>query len=126
MSLTELFWVDIVDMKRTRAPPKRLQNEQAATVKKPRMMRPKPKTAVRPKTVVPPNALSTQQKKLIDQLDTLVGEMTRGNQDLHNFIISFYDETSNNEFTMKLFGVNLLMKLDKLSKSTLICFPGIC
>ena len=104
MSLTELFWVDIVDMKRTRAPPKRLQNEQAATVKKPRTMRPKPKTAVRPKTVVPPNALSTQQKKLIDQLDTLVGEMTRGNQDLHDFIISFYDETSNNEFTMKLFG----------------------
>lgn len=54
--------------------------------------------------VVPKNALSTQQKKLIDELDTLVGEMTRGNQDLHEFIISFYDETSNNEFTMKLFG----------------------
>ena len=66
--------------------------------------RPKPKTAVRPQTIVPKNALSTEQKKLIDQLDTLVGEMTRGNQDLHDFIISFYDETSNNEFTMKLFG----------------------
>ena len=66
--------------------------------------RPKPKTAVRPQTIVPKNALSTKQKKLIDQLDTLVGEMTRGNQDLHDFIISFYDETSNNEFTMKLFG----------------------
>src|SRR5210317_1418014 len=64
----------------------------------------KRKTAVRPKTIVPKNALSTQQKKLIDQLDTLVGEMTRGNRDLHDFIISFYDETSNNEFTMKLFG----------------------
>jgi hypothetical protein len=59
---------------------------------------------VRPQTIVPKNALSTKQKKLIDQLDTLVGEMTRGNQDLHDFIISFYDETSNNEFTMKLFG----------------------
>jgi len=59
---------------------------------------------VRPKTIVPQNVLSTKQKKLIDQLDTLVGEMTRGNQDLHDFIISFYDETSNNEFTMKLFG----------------------
>jgi hypothetical protein len=93
-------------MKRTRAPPKRLQNEQAVEAAKPRTVRrrPKPKTAVRPKTIVPKNALSTQQKKLIDQLDTLVGEMTRGNQDLHDFIISFYDETSNNEFTMKLFG----------------------
>ena len=75
-------------------------------VAKPRTARPrpKPKTAVRPKTIVPKNALSTTQKKLIDQLDTLVGEMTQGNQDLHDFIISFYDETSNNEFTMKLFG----------------------
>lgn len=91
-------------MKRTRAPPKRFQNEQGVNAQKPRTMRPKPKTAVRPKTVVPPNALSTQQKKLIDQLDTLVGEMTKGNPDLHDFIISFYDETSNNEFTMKLFG----------------------
>lgn len=93
-------------MKRTRAPPKRLQNEQGVTVAKPRTARPrpKPKTAVRPKTIVPKNALSTTQKKLVDQLDTLVGEMTQGNQDLHDFIISFYDETSNNEFTMKLFG----------------------
>lgn len=91
-------------MKRTRAPPRRLQNEQAVNAQKPRTTRPKPKTAVRPKTVVPTNALATQQKKLIDQLDTLVGEMTKGNQDLHDFIISFYDETSNNEFTMKLFG----------------------
>jgi len=93
-------------MKRTRAPPKRLQNEQAANVAKPRTVksRPKAKIAVRPKTIVPKNALSIQQKKLIDQLDTLVGEMTQGNQDLHDFIISFYDETSNNEFTMKLFG----------------------
>jgi hypothetical protein len=66
--------------------------------------RSKPKAARRPKTIVPKNALSTTQKKLIDQLDTLVGEMTRGNDDLHDFIISFYDETSNNEFTMKLFG----------------------
>src|SRR5210317_154648 len=64
----------------------------------------KSRTAVRSKTIVPKNALSTTQKKLIDQLDTLVGEMTRGNDDLHDFIISFYDETSNNEFTMKLFG----------------------
>src|SRR5210317_24528 len=64
----------------------------------------KAKTAVRSKTIVPKNALSTTQKKLIDQLDTLVGEMTRGNDDLHDFIISFYDETSNNEFTMKLYG----------------------
>jgi len=89
-------------MKRTRASPKRLQNEQAAAatkaVAKPRTVRRKPKT------IVPKNSLSTQQKTLIDQLDTLVGEMTRGNQDLHDFIISFYDETSNNEFTMKLFG----------------------
>ena len=99
MSLTELFWEVIVDMKRTRASPNRyVPPEQAA---KPR---PKAKTAVRPKTIVPTNVLSVQQKNLIDQLDTLVGEMTRGNQDLHDFIISFYDETSNNEFTMKLFG----------------------
>lgn len=83
-------------MKRTR--------EQVVTPARPRTARPRAKTAVRPKTIVPQNVLSTKQKKLIDQLDTLVGEMTRGNQDLHDFIISFYDETSNNEFTMKLFG----------------------
>ena len=101
MSLTELFWEVIVDMKRTRASPNRFVPGQAANATKPR---PKAKTAVRPKTIVPKNVLSVQQKNLIDQLDTLVGEMTRGNQDLHDFIISFYDETSNNEFTMKLFG----------------------
>lgn len=83
-------------MKRTQAPPNRFQ----PNTQKPRTIRPKPKTVVRP----PINTLSTQQKKLIDQLDTLVGEMTNGNEDLHDFIISFYDETSNNEFTMKLFG----------------------
>ena len=88
-------------MKRTRASPNRFVPGQAANATKPR---PKAKTAVRPKTIVPKNVLSVQQKNLIDQLDTLVGEMTRGNQDLHDFIISFYDETSNNEFTMKLFG----------------------
>jgi hypothetical protein len=104
VSLTKLFWEGILDMKRTRRntkPIQRLQNEQGANAAKPRS---KPKTAVRPKTNTPINVLSVQQKKLIDQLDTLVGEMTRGNQDLHDFIISFYDETSNNEFTMKLFG----------------------
>jgi len=89
-------------MKRTRAQPNRyVPPEQAANAAK---SRPKAKTAVRPKKIIPINVLSVQQKKLIDQLDTLVGEMTRGNQDLHDFIISFYDETSNNEFTMKLFG----------------------
>ena len=93
----------------------RLQNQQAANVEAAATARAaagsrtvksasaKPNT-VKSKTVVPINVLSVQQKKLIDQLDTLVGEMTRGNQDLHDFIISFYDETSNNEFTMKLFG----------------------
>ena len=91
-------------MKRTRAPPKRLQNEQVVTPARPRTARPRAKTAVRPKTIVPQNVLSTKQKKLVDQLDTLVGEMTRGDENLHNFIISFYDETSNDEFTMKLFG----------------------
>ena len=93
-------------MKRTRASPNRFVPGQAVNATKPRpvRLRSKFKTAVRPKTVVPTNALSTTQKKLIDQLDILVGEMTRGNQDLHDFIISFYDETSNNEFTMKLFG----------------------
>jgi len=104
LTTTKLFWVDIVDMKRTQ------RNTKSGAVRprpKPKTAvrpRPKPKTAVRPQTIVPKNALSTKQKKLIDQLDTLVGEMTRGNQDLHDFIISFYDETSNNEFTMKLFG----------------------
>ena len=91
-------------MKRTRAPPNRFQPGQNAVATKSRTVRPKTKTAVRPKTNIPTNVLSTQQKTLIGQLDTLIGEMTRGNQDLHDFIISFYDETSNNEFTMKLFG----------------------
>ena len=111
MSLTELFWEVIVDMKRTRASPNRYVPPEQAAKSRPKAKtanatksRPKAKTAVRPKTIVPINVLSVQQKKLIDQLDTLVGEMTRGNQDLHDFIISFYDETSNNEFTMKLFG----------------------
>jgi len=98
-------------MKRTRAQPNRYVPPEQAAKSRPKAKtanaaksRPKAKTAVRPKTIVPINVLSVQQKKLIDQLDTLVGEMTRGNQDLHDFIISFYDETSNNEFTMKLFG----------------------
>ena len=93
-------------MKRARAQPNRFQPGQTAVATKPRTVRsrPKAKTAVRPKTNIPTNVLSTQQKTLIGQLDTLIGEMTRGNQDLHDFIISFYDETSNNEFTMKLFG----------------------
>ena len=94
---------------RTRVPPKRLQNEQVATPSRPRtartpVRRRTPKTAVRPPTIVPKNSLSTQKKKLIGQLDTLVNEMTGTNQDLHDFIISLYDETSNDEFTMKLFG----------------------
>src|SRR5210317_1702673 len=98
-------------MKRTRAQPNRYVPPEQAAKSRPKAKtanaaksRPKAKTAVRPKTIVPINVLSVQQKKLIDQLDTLVGEMTRGNEDLHDFIISFYDETSNNEFTMKLFG----------------------
>jgi len=94
---------------RTRVPPKRLQNEQVATPSRPRtartpVRRRTRKTAVRPPTIVPKNSLSTQKKKLIGQLDTLVNEMTGTNQDLHDFIISLYDETSNDEFTMKLFG----------------------
>jgi hypothetical protein len=104
--MTKLFWEGIVDMKRPRVQPNWYVPGQATTVAKSRTATPrsKPKAARRPKTIVPKNALSTTQKKLIDQLDTLVGEMTRGNEDLHDFIISFYDETSNNEFTMKLFG----------------------
>src|SRR5210317_92532 len=105
-TMTKLCREGIVDMKRPRVQPNWYVPGQATTVAKSRTATPrsKPKAARRPKTIVPKNALSTTQKKLIDQLDTLVGEMTRGNQDLHDFIISFYDETSNNEFTMKLFG----------------------
>ena len=87
--------------------PKRLQNEQAAEAMKPKIVkkaRVPPARLQRVQAVNVSNALSTQHKKLIDQLDTLVGEMTKGNQDLHDFIISFYNETSNNEFTIKLFG----------------------
>ena len=76
-------------MKRARAPPNRFQPGQNAVATKSRTVRPKTKTAVRPKTNIPTNVLSTQQKTLIGQLDTLIGEMTRGNQDLHDFIISF-------------------------------------
>src|SRR5210317_1340289 len=105
-TMTKLCREGIVDMKRPRVQPNWYVPGQATTVAKSRTATPrsKPKAARRPKTIVPKNALSTTQKKLIDQLDTLVGEMTRGNEDLHDFIISFYDETSNNEFTMKLFG----------------------
>tara|TARA_B000000475_G_scaffold227716_1_gene192272 strand:+ start:565 stop:2484 length:1920 start_codon:yes stop_codon:yes gene_type:complete len=98
--------VDILDMKRTR--------EQVVTPARPRTAGPRAKTAVRPKTIVPQNVLSTKQKKLVDQLDTLVGEMTRGNENLHNFIISFYDETSNDEFTMKLFGGKSINKAKQI------------
>ena len=93
-------------MKRTR--------EQVVTPARPRTAGPRAKTAVRPKTIVPQNVLSTKQKKLVDQLDTLVGEMTRGNENLHNFIISFYDETSNDEFTMKLFGGKSINKAKQI------------
>mgnify|MGYP004171762515 CR=1 FL=1 len=104
--MVKLFWVGILDMKRTR--------EQVVTPARPRTAGPRAKTAVRPKTIVPQNVLSTKQKKLVDQLDTLVGEMTRGNENLHNFIISFYDETSNDEFTMKLFGGKSINKAKQI------------
>lgn len=97
-------------MKRTRAPPKRLQNEQAANAEAAaaRTVRRKPKTAVRPnttkpKTVARNGTLPRIKGTLISRLIPLISQVT-SDVDLQHFLISIYDETSNDEYTKSLFG----------------------
>ena len=74
----------------------------------------KPKAAVRPKTVTPkgkniqpqPNrtgGLPMTKNALIASLILIIKQVTR-DVDLQNFLISVYDETSNDDYTKDLFG----------------------
>jgi hypothetical protein len=92
---------------RERKPPERLQNNQArnvaAAAARPRTVRRAPKG----KNLQPqPNrtgGLPMTKNTLIASLILLIKQVT-GDVDLQNFLISVYDETSNDDYTKELFG----------------------
>ena len=68
----------------------------------------KPKSAVRPTKTVRPNnvnngSLPKGKDKLIPRLKPLISQVTN-DKDLQNFLISMYDETANDKYTVDLFG----------------------
>jgi hypothetical protein len=92
---------------RTRAPPKRLQNEQAAaeaaaarTAARRRTVK---SNTTKPKTVARNGTLPRIKGTLISRLIPLISQVTN-DVDLQNFLISIYDETSNDEYTKSMFG----------------------
>lgn len=101
---------------RKRKPPERLQNNQArnveqvaakraATAKRPRTARAasvKPRT-VKVNTTVGTNVLPMGKGTLIPRLVTLISRVTN-DKELQQFLISMYDETANNQYTVELFG----------------------
>lgn len=98
---------------RQRGPPERLQNQQARNVAaaaakaatRPKTVRRavRPKTA-RPNTARPNNgSLPRGKDKLIPRLKLLISQVTN-DKDLQNFLISMYDETANDKYTVELFG----------------------
>ena len=82
---------------------KRLQNQRVAAAKRPRnkqvAIAKKPKTT----TVRSRNTIPITKGPLINRLEPLIGQVTR-DEDLQHFLISIYDETSNDEYTKSLFG----------------------
>jgi len=82
---------------------KRLQNQRVAAAKRPRnkqvAIAKKPKTT----TVRSRNTIPMTKGPLINRLEPLIGQVTR-DEDLQHFLISIYDETSNDEYTKSLFG----------------------
>jgi hypothetical protein len=98
---------------RTRVPVKRFQNEQAANAvaAAKRLQNRRTAAATRPKTVKPRTAVASAPRgvlpkgkdKLIPRLIPLISQVT-SDVDLQHFLISIYDETSNDEYTKSLFG----------------------
>jgi hypothetical protein len=91
---------------RTRAPPKRLQNEQAAEAAATRTAtrrRTVKSNTTKPKTVARNGTLPRIKGTLISRLIPLISQVTN-DVDLQNFLISIYDETSNDEYTKSMFG----------------------
>ena len=103
-------------MTRTRAPPKRLQNEQAANVEAATT-----RAATRSRTVKSASAKSNTVKSRTATATARTGDLPRGkdgiikrliplisqvtnDEDLQNFLISLYDETSNDDYTRSMFG----------------------
>jgi hypothetical protein len=114
--MTKLFCDDILDMssrpQRNSRPPKRLQNEQAANAAKSRTAR----AATRSRTVKSASAKSNTMKSrtakgtlprgkdtLIPRLIPLISQVTN-DEELQYFLISLYDETSNDEYTRSMFS----------------------
>ena len=64
----------------------------------------RPTKTVRPTTARPNNgSLPKGKDKLIPRLKPLISQVTN-DKDLQNFLISMYDETANNKYTVDLFG----------------------
>jgi len=112
--------VGILDMserpRRNPKPIQRIENEQARNAEaaaaraaaRPRTAKPR---TVKPKTVKPSTAVATARSgvlpkgkdTLIPRLIPLISQVT-SDTDLQHFLISIYDETSNDEYTKSLFG----------------------
>jgi hypothetical protein len=93
---------------RTRVPLQRFQNEQAAnaaaaaarTAAKSGTVK---SNTTKPKTVARNGTLPRIKGTLISRLIPLISQVTN-DVDLQNFLISIYDETSNDEYTKSMFG----------------------
>jgi hypothetical protein len=88
---------------RKRKAPERLQNNQARNVVRTRTVRPK---TAKPRTTAATasrGVLPKGKDTLIPRLIPLISQVT-GDVDLQHFLISIYDETSNDEYTKSLFG----------------------
>ena len=95
--------------RRNPKPIQRIENEQARNAAaRPRTAKPR---TVKPKTVKPSTAVATARSgvlpkgkdTLIPRLIPLISQVT-SDTDLQHFLISIYDETSNDEYTKSLFG----------------------
>ena len=102
--------------RRNPKPIQRIENEQARNAEaaaaraaaRPRTAKPR---TVKPKTVKPSTAVATARSgvlpkgkdTLIPRLIPLISQVT-SDTDLQHFLISIYDETSNDEYTKSLFG----------------------
>ena len=92
-------------MKRTRAPPKRLQNEQAVEAAKPRTVR--PRTAVRPQKVTRNiNNVNLQPRRKLKsnaaqaRVLTILDSIAEGkNEKIYNMLYSIYRDASSTLFT---------------------------
>ena len=77
---------------------KRLQNRRTAAATRPKTVKPRTAVASAPRGVLPKG-----KDKLIPLLIPLISRVT-SDVDLQHFLISIYDETSNDEYTKSLFG----------------------